>query len=445
MRNYVKTVYNKNKVWYNFIVKRFLAVFTTLLLAGATLGGVTAFASEEETRYPQDSDFIKSFTFTDLADYSVGEGAYAFAENKSVYVCEGSDRTVYSFEKDIKRLDCSEGVFYCYDGESVYSLPDKKIAEYTIAPSQGTIEAEGYDYKLIGSTLNVVDWSDKTVHTLEGSFANLKKYGGVVYAQSANTVYKLTGYTAELIDLSYADYTSTKHISVGECADRLKNYTSLEFVEIDAGTYMTKVDLTSLDGDYFETENTSRTKEKQTALLLCRTGNSAVVAIGDTSYILLGEKAKAPAGKINCFVEPEFDNATVTGSRIYASPYVIIGTSALANASGTIVSITRKLVYEGVLGSAFYEVQYRTEEGSIKTGYVADGFLTEYIIEDNKPPAVVNDPEYSEESNLKTVLIVFAVVVLALAAVGYLAYVSISGKSKKKDGGQKEETTAKQE
>lgn len=419
-------------MWYNFIVKRFLAVFTTLLLAGATLGGVTAFASEEETRYPQDSDFIKSFTFTDLADYSVGEGTYAFAENKNVYVCEGNDRTVYSFEKAITRLDCNEGVFYCYDGESVYSLPDKEVTQHTVPVASNEIGAGNFTYKLDGA-LKVSDWSNNSVYTFEGSFSNLKKYDGTVYAQSENVVYKLTGNTAELIDLSYADYTSTKYIAVGECADRLKNYTSLEFVEIDAGTYMTDVDLTSLDGNYFETENTSRTKEKQTALLLCRTGNSAVVAIGDTSYILLGEKAKTPSGKINCFVEPEFENATVTGSRIYASPYVIIGTSALANASGTIVSLTRKLVFEGVLGSAFYEVQYRTEGGSIKTGYVADGFLTEYIIEDNKPPAVVDDPEYSEDSNLKTVLIVFAVVVLALAAVGYLAYVSTSGKAKKKE------------
>ena len=434
-------------MWYNFIVKRFLAVLTTLILSGAALSGVTAYAevTEEETRYPQDSDFIKSFTFNNLTDYSVGEGRYAFAEEKNVYVCDGDDRSVYSFENEIVGLDCSEGVFYCSDGQSVYSLPDKEISEYTLTAFSGTIEAGNFDYKLIDGTLKVADWSGGVVATLEGKFSNLKKYEGVVYAQSGNEVYKLTGSNAEPLDLSYADYSATSQIYVGNCADKLKNYSSLEFVEIDAGTYMTSVDLTSLDDDYFVTESTVRTKEKTTALLLCRTGNSAIVAVKDTSYILLGNKAKTPEKKISCFVDAEFDNATITGDRIYASPYVIIGTSALANASGTIVNVTRKLVLEDVLGSSFYEVQYQTESGSIKTGYVADGFLTEYIIEDNKPPAIVDDPDYSEENNTKTVLIVLAVVVLILAAVGYLAYVGTADKRKKKSAPKSQPATEQKE
>ena len=129
-------------------------------------------------------------------------------------------------------------------------------------------------------------------------------------------------------------------------------------------------------------------------------------------------------------MEKEFENATIIGNKIYASPYVIIGTSSFDNAAGSIVSVLNKLEYEGVLGSAYYEVLYMTENGT-KVGYVADGFLTEYIIEDNKKPSVTPDPDHSEKDNVKTVLLVLAVVVLVLVAVGYIAHIGLSDKRKK--------------
>ena len=416
-------------MWYNFIVKRFLIALTSLICAVTAYGGVTALAEENETLYPEDGDFIKYFTFDALTDYAVGGEAYAFAEKNKVFVFDNGDRTEYLFENGITALDYADGVFYCADGEKVYSLPDKAQSEHVMAEPSDFADAGKYNYKLIGKTLKVADWSGDEVFTVEGEYSNLKKFDGKVYVQSENFVYALDGSTAKKLDLYYADYSATSEIYVGDSADRLKNYSAVTFVNIKKDAFMTSVDLTSLDEEYFDADKTVKVKEETCALLLAYSGNSAIVAIGDESYILL--KSATAETSVNCFTEAEFDTATVTGNRIYASPYVIIGTSAVSNASGTIVTITRKLSAEGVLGSAFYEVQYRSADGSIRTGFVADGFLTEYIIEDNKPPEEVEDPDYSEAGNTKTVLIVLAVVILVLAAVGYLAYLGTADKNKK--------------
>ena len=96
-----------------------------------------------------------------------------------------------------------------------------------------------------------------------------------------------------------------------------------------------------------------------------------------------------------------------------------------------IVSVLNKLEYDGVLGSAFYEVMYMTEDKTTHVGYVADGFLTEYIIEDNNDPNIIPDPGHSEKNNTKTVVLILIVVILVLIAVGYLLYIATSDKRKK--------------
>ena len=134
---------------------------------------------------------------------------------------------------------------------------------------------------------------------------------------------------------------------------------------------------------------------------------------------------------VECRKEPEFANATIIGNRIYASPFTVIGNTLLPNATGTIVKVKSKIEYAGVLNSAYYEVEYKTDGGELKTGYVAAGFLTEYIIEDNQEPTEVPDPEHSEKTQVTTVLLILAVVVLVLIALGYVVYTTTSSKKKK--------------
>ena len=409
-------------------------------MAIASFGGTAALAETGTTRYPEDSDFIKSLTFDALTDYAVEGERYAFAENSTVTVYEGGNIEKITFENAVTALDCAEGVFYCSDGESVYSLPDKEKSDYVIKEPEKELSNGDYHYRLTGTMLQIAKFSAEGVtgDTIKGEFSKLKLYGTSVYAMKDGSVCEFTGETYSVIALEYYDYTVTQQIIVGNAPAALINYESLRFVTVTEGAHMTEADLTQIDGDYFVTGETETAKSGITALLLCYTGNSAIIAIGDKSYIV--HESNVQAANVQCTSEAEFDNATITGNNIYSSPYVIIETPAMSNATGTIVEVVGKLEYEGVLGSVFYEVRYSARNGSVKTGYVADGLLTEYIIEDNKPPTTVPDPEYTESNNTKTILLVLAVVILVLAAVAYLAHVGMKGnkKSKKKNKGKEE-------
>ncbi len=406
-------------------------------MALSSFGGITSFAETNETRYPEDGDFIKPLTFGALSDYAVNEERYAFAEKNAVTVYDGGNVEKFEFESDIISLDCSDGVFYCSNGETVYSLPSKEESDYEMKNAVTAIDVGDYNYRLTDKTLKIADYAADTVHTPEGEFSNLKLFGEKVYALSDGKVCLFTGETYTVISLTYYDYTVTQEIAVGNTASALINYKSLEFVTVTEGAHMTRIDLTEIDGEYFQTGETQTAGALVTALLLCRTGNAAVIAIGDDSYLV--HESNVKTASVQCVSPAEFENATITGNNIYSSPYVIVGTPAMSDATGTIVKVVGKLEYEGVLGSVFYEVRYTTKNGSIKTGFVADGLLTEYIIEDNKDPSVVPDPDYTEGNNTKTVLLIFAVVILVLAAVAYLAYVGTkSGKKSKKKSKEKD-------
>ena len=78
-------------IWYNSIVKKLVALTTALLAAFSAIGTITAFAAESNTIYPQDTDFIKSLTFSSLSDYAVDGETYVFAEGSRVYVFENGN------------------------------------------------------------------------------------------------------------------------------------------------------------------------------------------------------------------------------------------------------------------------------------------------------------------------------------------------------------------
>ena len=229
---------------------------------------------------------------------------------------------------------------------------------------------------------------------------------------------------------------------------------------------MTAIDLTSLEGEYFRldfskqkaidkannvdvknkvypaSDATYKVDKDTPALLLCYTGNAAIVALGDTAdgtaYILFNDASTVNVlneSEVGCRKEAEFANATIIGNRIYSSPFTVTGTTLKPNAAGTNVTVNCKIVcegeFQGLLNSVYYEVVFKNEEGEDVTGYVAAGFLTEYIIEDNKDPATVPDPEHNESTRVTTVLLILAVVVLVLVAVGYIVYTATSGRKKK--------------
>ena len=416
------TVYIILKVWYNSIVKRLAVITTSLLLTCISFGSASAVSAEEsETIYPDKNGFVKTLTFSNLRDYEIDGDKYYFADGE----------TLYCYEK----------------GKLAY--PE----EIEFTPAQTAVTIGNYTYNLTGTTLKVADFEGSEIQPFEGEYSNLKQFGNKAYAVKDNVLYGFEGaQQPDAICLEYFDYSVTEKINVGQTADALKNYESLTFVTVKEGAVMTAVDLTSLESEYFTLENTEEgvdvsvntisLEEPKTALLLCYMGNAALISIGDSSYVMKNETEYLEETVAECRKEPEFANATIIGNRIYASPFTVIGNTLLPNATGTIVKVKSKIEYAGVLNSAYYEVEYKTDGGEFKTGYVAAGFLTEYIIEDNKEPTEVPDPEHSEKTQVTTVLLILAVVVLVLLALGYVVYTTTSSRKKK---GKKEKNTEENE
>lgn len=421
-------------VWYNLNVKRFAILTTSLIMAAVTVGGgVSAAAEESGTVYPGNGDFVKTLEFSDLTDYAVNDNSYAFAEDKSVYVCSDGTRTVYGFENTVTALDCNDGVFYLEDSTGkVYSLPysdGQEQADYKMPEPETTITVGAYNYYLKDKSLKISDYEQDVIHTAEGEYRNLKLFGESVYAISENVVYSFTGEVATAVTISYEDFSATQTILTGQASKAFEDGYEPSFVEVTAGAYMTETDLTELDGKYFKTGETVTAKEHLTALLLCRTGNAAVIATGGKGYILLADNVKECTVKYS--FTPEFKSATVLGDDIYAAPYVAMQ-PALTGAMNKVVDVESKIELNGVLDFVFYKVKYKTEDGTDKYGYVTAGLLSGiYISSDNDDPSHITDPDYTEQSDTRTVLLILAVVILLLAAVSYLVYVGTSGKRKK--------------
>lgn len=413
-----------------------LAVITTLLfftLSGVgTLAALADDASLNTTIYPEDG-FVKTLQFTELNDYDI---------------------------------DIEGGAYYFLDGESCYKYVSGEITSEKhdeFSPALDEISTDRYYYYFTDyDSLKVFDKVNETTTTLGDTYYRLKKFDDSIYAVKDNELYRIEGISAEKVVLDYMDYSITETISVGQAEKNLKASRPLTFVTVKKGAYMTEIDLTSLSGEYFKlgyskqkaldkesglsddevrgktyitADATHKVQEDTTALLLCYTGNAAIIAIGDTddgtSYILYEDSVEElSASAISEHVtEPEFNRATVSGGIIYASPFTASGTAIRGNAGSIIVTVKSKVQFEGVLSSAYYEVEFTDEDGTVKTGYVAEGLLENTLIVE-KPPETHPDPEYSESTSVTTVLLILAVVILVLVAVGYLVFTATSGKKK---------------
>lgn len=417
-------------------MKRFAILTISLILALAASGTAAAFAEEGETVYPKDEEFIKPLTFEDLRDYSLNSESYAFADGETVIVFDGGTITEYGFGENVTALDCSDDIFYCslLSGK-VYSIPyeeGQECAEHAMPEPVGTIDVGDYNYRLTSSALKIADYSDDSIRTFAGEYKNLKKFGDCVYATLGNEVYKFTGAESEKLSLSYADYASTRKIYAGEAVTALKEYAAPTQVTVKDGAHMTETDLTDFREGCFVTGRTVTNEGTTSAFLLCTTGNAALIAIGPYCYILNNENVTLTDG--SCYSAPEFEYAKITaaGDKIYASPYVSECTAITSGAAGLTVKVLNK-VQSGVLDAVFYEIEFPVAEGVTAKGYITENFLikTDYVKEDDNEPETIEDPEYTEESNTKTILIILAAAILVLAAVGYLAFAATGDKRKK--------------
>lgn len=412
-------------------MKKFAALTTTALLAATLLfGGTTAYAADGGTIYPEDEQFIKVLTFDSLTDYALDGEKYAFADGKSVKVYESGEFFEYAFESPIAMVDIEDGNVFALCGEKTYAVPSQTEAEHDFPSVPYPVACGQYIYSFNKSDeLVAYNMEEVTTCSFGTGYKNIKSYNGKVYAVRENSFYEFDGENNSEILLEYADFSETRQISIGQASAALKSYSPVKFVKIESGSFMTAVDLEALGGQYFVPVRTIKTDEDTTALLLCYSGNSAIVSIGDSSYIVL--KSKTSELEIEYSTQKPFEEAQMMNNMIYASPYVVSGTAYSTNAIGMIVTVLDRIELEGVLDTAFYEVEYTQGTTSVK-GYVTEGFLTPYIAEDNKKPELKPDPDYSESSDTKTILIIFAVVVLVLAVFAYVAHIS-AGKKRRKN------------
>lgn len=424
-------------------MKRFALLTIPLIAAVIATGSISANAAVGGTIYPEDSEFIKELSLSSLNDYAIGDGLFAFADGEYVKVYDDGNYSEYAFIGDVTAVDIDEdGVVYCRSEEKTYSLPGQTECEYDEFDSKvNRLLCGDYLYNVLEGKLYVsyLLTPEAPPAVYSGKYSNLKQYGDKVYAINGNSLYAFNGSQGEEVVLEYAVDKADLKITIGQASSSLKEYSEVRFVEIEEGAFMTEVDLEKLDGEYFVPLNIVKAEKGTYALLLSYSGNAAIVSIKNTGYVVAQSKVKEIT--IDPTTENPYKNAQMIGGKIYASPFVASGTVANSEAAGLIVKVLHKLDYESILECPFYEVEYQYGEKTVK-GYVAEGFLSSVLIKDDNPPKEISDPDYSDDSDTKTILIIFAVVVLVLAAIAYIAHVSSKGKKK---GKKKKETESEEE
>lgn len=435
-------------------MKRLALITTALLLSISLAGGITAGAAAAETVYPQNSDFVFSLSFSNLRDYAVTDGAFAFIDGNGVKVYEAENavesdgKTIYKngtlteyggFEVNLSSIDYKDGSFYYADGNGkVYSLPDKTEAEgITLTSPQSPLLYNGYTYVIRDNCIRIVNAEAENLEDLaveiEGKFSHLKQYGNCVYAIKDNLLCKFTDDKMEVSEMQYVDFSPAKTVSVGTAQSAFENYT-LAFVNVAEGSFMTEVDLSKPLAAYFDAGETSELKTQTFALLLGYSGNAAIISIGKKSYITLKSNVSEVGTGSEYFSKAEFTKAQILGDAVYASPYVMECVYALYPATGAIVTVTGKL-HNDVLEDDFYEIEYTYEkDGQARKvkGYVIAGLLSGDNVNDNAEPTEVPDEKYTEKNDVRTVLLILMVVILVLIAISYISWVTLSDRFKKR-------------
>ena len=414
------------------VVKRLALLAVPLLAAVSIAGGISANAAAHETEYPKDEDFTRILTLTSLNDYAIEDGLYAFADGEFVKVFSNGNYDEYETGGRVTDVEIKDGVIYYGYGDKAYSLSDMAECEHAFSKGPEIVFLNNFHYYFKDGALKIFDESSETVSTYEG-YSILKEYGGKAYAVKDNVLYEFAGAAGQEVALEYEVKPGDIEITIGKAANNLKTYGGTKFVNIAADSYLTEIDLEKLDGQSFVPLDIVKTAEKSTALLLCYSGNAAIVSVKDKAYAVLKDKVSEIS--LNPATDNPYTTAQMIGMNIYASPFVVSGTVANSNALGITVKVLNKIEND-VLESVFYEVEYGEDNSK---GYVAEGFLAEVIIGDNIKPEEITDPEFSEDSDTKTILIILAVILLVLAALAYILYVSGKGKKKEKDKQQKEE------
>lgn len=435
--------------------KVLFAACSICLAATAAAAPLSAFAAEElpMPEYPQIYDEL--LKFEDLADFAVaGDNRMVFADGKNIVYWENSDTTVYEFDSTVTDVDYESGnIFYSLDGgDTSYILPSSpdelpgEQTEHDFNPPHITQTVRDLDngfayYYNENDQLIVVDKETETTTTL--NYSNAKVYGGKLYAIADNLLHLISGLNAETVDVRYSNYDKLTTIPAGDIPEKLNTYATLgqhpQLVQIEHDALLTQIDLNNLINyddmgnayiSVIEPTNIHEYLRGNVALLLYESDNVRIVAHGNSAYIVKADGASNLNYDITTPVE-DGTKATVdvAGEYAHSLPFMSNATRTFAIAPNEELTVLYKISkFSDVLAYEYYLVE--NSEG--ERGYVISEFL-----QISQPPIAegdpsdIGDPDPQTDNRIKTVVLIIVVIALVLIAVGYITWVSTTGKHKK--------------
>ena len=444
-----KNVYNNR----SNVVKKL--VLSALTISALCLGVIPQIAFAEEIKpagYPL--EFVGTWDnlsseLENLGDYAVGENGVAFSSGDKIFVYSGN----FSSENaalvgEIEIISCEEEVAALeFDGEYYYKDIDGGLFALSnpSTPYDGEVEFQKVEFLKFGEYRYIAEGG--VVYTYSASpldvtkvltddgeeLRNLKQYGERAYACTNSAIYVLSGATAEKLDFKYADYSLTETIPLNGIAAEIKELSAQTAVFKD-GAYVTEVDLTKLDGEFFAA-NSSTTEEvspAESCLVLYNSVENGVAVVLRKGKTYLTSPASFEEIVDISLNESGFAKAnTLWEIGVYSKPYVSGVTRIGTLSQGAEVTV-KGVLKGGELDCDFYEIEYEAD-GETLTGYITVGYLQPASGE-TPPPTGGDEDNYNEDNKVRTVVLVLIVVALVVIAIVYLIFVATSPRrSKKKD------------
>lgn len=445
---------------YNSTVKKKIVLTTSLcaaLAVTACFSGASAFAESTEgiDEYPE--SFTVAVSFENLTDYAIGDGKYLFIDSGSVFSYDGQVKTkILDETQKAVSLNFKDGNFYYGTRDGAIKTIDGEQAESgALSPERDFTLNQRYHYYTYSGKVYVQDYEAQSPILMNG-FKNLKKYNEMAYAVKENTLYEFNGTEYSECVLNYLDYSPTQKINIGDTAEIISSFNieTPHFVSINPGAFMTEVDLSDLDNNFFKTGETVTAGDgvtNETALLLGTTGKDEGISIVTVliksttengvksthkTYLLRSDNTKAIKRTLSISESEHPLSGTVTVSEgyLYSSPVVGNSTQLEKIVSGQLFEICGELqkTSNPELKYDFYLIKYTDDAGTVHKGYLPFEYvsLNTYI---EKEPENFVDPDYSEEDLVRPAVLILIVIVLVLIAAGYLVYTGTSGKNKQQN------------
>ena len=442
------------------------------IIAACAIPFGTVFAADSLKDYPVETTdeisgeivqpFERTLEIESITDYAVYGDNFAYASGLTITILsrdESGDRKClppYTHDYTVEKLDYDDkGNLYFENSSDISYLyaspPVRQEHEFqNIDSSLPIIIDTGY-YALNSETGELLYYKNGVPTSLGNGFSLVKKYGEYVYAVKDGTVpYEIDEHKATPLDLSYTNFDEAKNILCGEAAKKLASGgDELKTANIERGKYYTQIDPNAIgtgDTDTFRPKSdvgsTKKAEADKPCLVLCKVGETAVVATNDGMFITSTRNLKkesnysAPGNDWN---SPGGKAYAIENTGVYSCPFMSESTKIAELESGAehVVTVTEKFALD-FINTKFYKVSYtRTDEDGKSVpveGYVAANMLTpyDYKADDNKPQEN-GDKEFNYDTNVVSVVLAIVIVALVIVAIMYIALIGTKKDKNKKD------------